>query len=284
MTAVTGFLPFFSIAIEHGYFAGGPLPSAEWEPTRETTLLMRQSGCRVAGHGATLAVFAEEARLRALQSCLRQPFVLTWRLRISDPAFDGYTGGQPAERDRVLFLSSTGAVEEAPGKSWRLHAGAEVDAAQFLKFDDPKVKALLTQREKLLRPAPIVQLVFGPDDAPVPGAVPPGKGKHFRLRFAARATLWKYFLFGPWEAAGIEVVDAAREAQFAGAKAARLPDGRTTLTVRSVAPIALQQRPTQRFSLRSRDDGQDLIERLPFASPGSFGASEEGLPVSEIYV
>jgi hypothetical protein len=291
MNAVTGFLPFFSVAIEHGYFADGRCPALEWQPTAATVRLLHRAGCHTAMARGALAVYAEESRLAMLRSCLqdpRDPFCLTYRLRSHDSAFESFTGGAPAERDRVLYLSNTPGVRDDAGVT-QLHSEAQVAPGQYLPFTDARVMSLLAPSEKLLRPMPVVQLLLGPADAPDEGgpSQQPQPGKRFRIRFAARATLWKYFLFGPWSASAVEVVDLARQVAFGAPGPESLPDGRAAVTVRSTDPIVLQQRPTQRFQLRSREEGQDaavLIERLPFAAPGRTGGSEGGVPVSEIYV
>lgn len=294
MSAVAGFLPFFSVATEHGYFADGHCPVLEWQPAPATARLLERAGCRTARSRGGLAVYADEARLPVLRSFLRDerdPFRLTYRLLSHDNQFESYTGGAPSEPDRVLFLTSAAAVADEAGDdtgTWRLHPDPEVGAAQYLPRTDERIAAVLAPHERLMRPAPVVQLAFGPADAPGQQPAPAQQqGKRFRIRFAARATLWKYFLFGPWSASAVEVVDLARQVAFGAPGPESLPDGRAAVTVRSTGPIVLQQRPTQRFQLRSREEGQDaavLIDRLPFASPGSLGGSEGGVPVSEIYV
>jgi hypothetical protein len=288
MRAAAAFLPFFSVSIEHGYFSDDHGPALEWRPTPAAAMLLERAGCRTTCSRGTLSVYADQSRLPALRSCLQDPreaFCLTYRLQLRDSLFESYTGGAPGERDRVLFLSNTAGVLDDTGVQ-QLHPDTEVTSAQYLPFTDERLAAVLALSERSMRPSPIVQLVFGPQDAPVPGESPLPAGRRFRIRFAARSTLWKYFLFGPWSAAAIEVVDLARQASFSAPRPERLPDGRAAVTVRSAAPIALQQRPTQRFQLRSREEGQDaiLIDRLPFAAPGRMGAAEDGVAVSEIYV
>lgn len=288
MSAPAGLVPFFSVTVEHGYFCDGHGPAIEWQPTPAAAWLLERAGCLTACSRGTLSVYADASRLPALRSCLRDrrdPFRLMYRLRVRDSLFESYTAGLPVERDRVLFLSSEAAADDGAGGR-RLHPEPEVGPAQYLPFTDDRLAAVLALSERLLRPAPVVQLRFGIGDAPAQDASPPGPGRQFRIRFGARATLWKYFLFGPWDASAIEVVDLAQRATFDAPRAERLPDGRAALTVRSAEPIALQQRPLQRFQLRSREEGQDavLIDRLPLAAPERSGPGEGGVAVSEIYV
>lgn len=289
MTAVAGFVPFFSVEVEHGYFADGHCPTLRWQPTPAAASLLERAGCRAAPSRGGLSVYADESRLPALRSFLqdeRAPFCLTYRLLPHDSQFESYTGGAPAERDRVLFLSNASGMAGDAG-AIALHPDPEVGPAQYLPYTDERLAAVLGLHERMMRPSPIVQLTLGPGDLPVSGASVPQPGKRFRIRFAARATLWKYFLFGPWSASAVEVVDLSRQVAFGAPGPESLPDGRAAVTVRSTDPIVLQQRPTQQFQLRSREEGQDaavLIERLPFAAPGGTGGSEGGVPVSEIYV
>jgi hypothetical protein len=64
---------------------------------------------------------------------------------------------------------------------------------------------------------------------------------------------------------------------------------RPIVSVQSVQPIALKDRPAGRFQLRQgRDDGERvLIKRLPLASASRFGSETSGSTtnlISEIYV
>lgn len=103
-----------------------------------------------------------------------------------------------------------------------------------------------------------------------------------------RKTYWKYLLVGDWGNA-LQVTDVAGVVRFGESDLEVLPDGTRVTVIRSAVPIALAERPRQRFQLR-RGTGADarvLVARLPLAGPAGLrreivdGALSD---VSEIFV
>ncbi|MES2937653.1 MAG: hypothetical protein V4864_08215 [Pseudomonadota bacterium] len=286
---MAGYLPFFSVAVAHGFHGGGPWPQLEWRPDAQTQRLLERSGCMAGPSRDGLAVFFDSDRRKLLASCLadaREPMVLRWQLHAPGLPLETVTEGAPTHYGPVLFLSNAAAVHEAETGMWRLHAGETVGAGDWLPPGVPALAGPFDTGRRGPR-VPTVQLGFGPDDLPSTAAG--DAGKRFRIRFAARATVWKYFFVGDFPADGLEVVDLEHIARFEPPKPEQLSDGRAALTVRSADPIVLQRQPTQRFQLLRREDGREsvVIARLPAAAAGSLMRdATEGTPamVSEIYV
>lgn len=283
-----GYLPLLSVSVSHGFY-GGAWPGLQWRPTPQTQRLLARAGCVAGPSRCGLALYFDGTRRNLLASCLadtRQPLTLVYRLRCPGLPLEAVTEGVDRRADRVLFLSDRQAVLQPDGVS-RLHEGEAVGPGQWVPTDAPQVQDLLEAADRLVRPAPIVQLSLGPQDLPVDDEESPGK--RFAIRFAARATYWKYFFVGDWPVQEMQVVDVAQQAQFEPPMNETLADGRAAVTVRSAQAIALQQQPQQHFQLRRRERGEELvlIERLPAAAAGALASGTvdgEPVAVSEIYV
>lgn len=85
-----------------------------------------------------------------------------------------------------------------------------------------------------------------------------------------RKTYWKYLLVGDWGNT-LQVNDPAGEVAFTDADHEVLPDGTRVAVMRSAVPIALSERPPERFQLRrgAGADARVLVTRLPLASPAA---------------
>jgi hypothetical protein len=87
----------------------------------------------------------------------------------------------------------------------------------------------------------------------------------------------------------LQVTDVAGVVRFGDSDHEVLPDGTRVTVIRSAVPIALAERPRQRFQLR-RGTGADarvLVARLPLASPAGLRREiVDGVlsDVSEIFV
>ena len=122
-----------------------------------------------------------------------------------------------------------------------------------------------------------------------PASASPPEPKHYTLRFATRAAVWKYWLIGDWRDTEPQVVDPEGQTAFQQAQDATLPDGRRALTIRSAAPIAIFRRSPFRFQLRGRTGNGErlLVKRLPVAGTAHLvrePRAQGGSLVSEIYV
>jgi hypothetical protein len=168
--------------------------------------------------------------------------------------------------------------------SFRLHAGETVSHVDVRPLTWPLVsQSLGTTSPNGARLMPPLALLR------VPLALVPPAPLIYTVRFAPRATVWKYCLHGDWPEPQLQVVDLASGVEFGDPEPDRLDNGAPLLAIRSRAPIALAQRSERRFQLRSRQRGGDkvLVKRLPVAA-AQFLAREqiggESRLVSEIHV
>lgn len=277
------YLPLLSLTVAHAYYGDAPCPALRFVPSERTHAWLGRSACIVRDRVGGFDVYQDAAETDRLQLALDDPDEmpwLSWWARCDDPLFASYTDGLPRDLDHVLAFDSAAAEFDADRSDWRLHAApaAGPDQAVAWPHTPPGEEA--------------------PPHLPVPPAfvvtlrLPPGIAAwRYRVRFAARAPVWKYCLLGDWDSSsGIRVVDPGNEADFAPAEAETLAGGRAAMAIRSRAGIALQYRPPQRFQLRGSNGGgaeRVLIKRLPAA--GARGLVRETIDgaatwVSEILV
>ncbi len=283
------YLPLFSLEVEHSYFSNSVCRGLHIGPSTQSALLLERSGCllRRTDRGVMVlfdASASEAMRLRASDAL--EPFCVHFLAHAQDPAFANYTDGEFGSSQSVLLLDSRRAVLDESSR-WRLHAGASTSAADVRRFASARAAKPLSQRERHEQPHFMVSVRVCPSDLPQTAQ----QAKRYYCRLPARSTIWKYYLFGDLAEApyNVQVVDLGQANEFDAAVSERLPDGQSVLAVRSCAPIALQERSSQRFQLRQRGAGADkvLVKRLPVASPSLLHRETlGGVPtwVSEIYI
>jgi hypothetical protein len=288
------YLPLFSLEVEHSYFPGNVCRSLGLVPTAESARRLERTGCLLRPTDRGLIVLFDASAADALRmhaGDVDEPLRFHFLARATDPAFANYTDATIGASPSLLMLDSRrAALDEGSGR-WRLHAAAAAGAADLRGLDSPEAIEALSVHER--RAPPHFAVSVGIEAAEVAQAAR-GQGRRYVCRLEARATVWKYVLFGDLAEATkdqdeVLVVDLGQAFQFAAAVGERLPDGQSVLTVRSAAPIALQERSERRFQLRRRGSGTDkvLIKRLPVASPRQLSRETlGGIPtlVSEIYV
>lgn len=110
----------------------------------------------------------------------------------------------------------------------------------------------------------------------------------YTLRFAARKTIWRYYLVGlpadQMKSAKIEPVSINGKAVsfITGSEPVTLPTGQSALEIRSNQPIPLAEAPTARVLLST--DGMTDSQRLPCAGPDIALANDGETWVSNIFV
>ena len=114
-------------------------------------------------------------------------------------------------------------------------------------------------------------------------------GRIYRVELQARQAVWKYILVGDWTPEQPFIVDLDGRDEFEPARPEIVAGGSPALSIRSLAPIPLQERSARRFQLRGRTDEVErvLVRRLAVASAAQWGpdtADSAAVPVSEIYV
>lgn len=278
--AMGPYLPLLRIDAEHAYFADGQCRGLRFVPTDATQALLQAAGCVVRENGTALVAFGHRQAFSGLQAPGDAPPALVWQLRAGDEGFAAYTEGFARLPGELLHFDAADAVFDAQHDRWCLHAGDTASAADVRPLTWPLVAQALDAAARRVPPCALVRVPLGTlSQVPL----------RLRLRFAARATVWKYCLFGSWSEPQLQVVDLAREAEFTEPAVEQLDGGLPMLAIRSRERIAVRQRSERRFQLRSRHGGGDkvLIKRLPVAGARQLGREEiDGVStlVSEIHV
>lgn len=113
---------------------------------------------------------------------------------------------------------------------------------------------------------------------------------HYTLRFAARKTLWKYYL--PYNGAteALTIADLDNGLTFSQQPDEVLPTGDRAMVFQSGRTIAMSHRPQYRLQLRQdrERNARVLVNRLPVASARQINrqatASDNPVYVSEIFI
>lgn len=266
---MSAYREWFRIALEHAYFGPGAHGGWRLVPTFETEATLRAMRARVLALPDGLAVMAPLAALVDAEGV-----ALTFLADAADPLVGACTLPQ-APAGWILCADSRDAVREPDG-AWRLHAGPVLGA-------DALVEAAPFARPAGTAPSrPQLVVRIAPDDAA--GAAAP----RYVVRLDVAAAHWKYYLLDGLARRALTIVDVDERVAFERADDVALA-GRPAAVFLSDRPIALRQRPSQRFQLRERAPFGDkvLMKRLPVARAGLGQRSVVGgsaVLVSEIFV
>lgn len=251
---------FAAVDVRHDYFADGYARHLLFLPHADTRAFVRRFDMLLHVDGRSLAIMAAESQLQGIWSEREdgaQPRMLCFDIHSIDEACAYYTDAvstpPQAEGDAALPASLL-PVPAGAGAPWATVA-LPLDAARSDDFS-AWVSAL---------------------------------GLTYRLCMHSRRTIWKYVLTGDWRGRALSVVDQRGEVSFTAPAEERLPNGQRALALHSTSPIALCERPPQRFQLRDMTDASErvLIPRLPGATPQRlWRETVRGEPthVSEIFV
>ncbi len=264
----------FTVEVRHEYFANGICPGLVLRETPETSRAMVNLGLVRRDLAGGIAVFSDG-------SAPQDGFDLDFLLETTDPAFHSYTEIEGlAGAAALAFDSSRCAVPQLDG-TCRLHIAPEASAADCMESGaarsgfKPGVPPVALVRIRATPPAEAASLLSGT--------------RHV-IAFRARRRYWKYFVLGQ-DASDPppSIRDADMQEEFEPAVPALLAGDRPAVTLRSKAPIALRERPAQRFQLRVRTPAGErvLVKRLAVATPQLLGKETidgREVVVSEIYV
>ena len=289
---MTNYRCLLEIAVRHGYYAGEACEGLRFVPTPATRhLIERADGLvRVTPHGLVLLA-AEDRAADWLRDGAGQDETLAWSIRSADSAFAECTAHSGRPRQEAMLFDASNATPDTATGYERLHAREVASTADRRLLVAAAEDGLFDPATLRENPCALVRV---PLRSLAADAAQPAR---FLIRFAPCAAVWKYCLVGDWPEPGLHVVDLAQQVDFEPVPARRLADGRASLAFRSTAPIALHQRPEERFQLRSRATppvdgagaraGKVLVKRLPAAAPRHFSREVIGgasALVSEIFV
>ena len=251
---------FARVEVRHDYFADGSARHLRFVPHAATAVFLRRFDMPCRSDDRSLLIGVEEAMLAGIWSERQdddQPRELRFDIHWNDPACAYYTDAVIAPREACN--------DDVPHVPLR---------EPVVAFPTP----LVTIGLPLLDDAQI--------DFETWRARPEAR---YRLDLSSRHTIWKYVFVGDWRGRSLAVVDVRDEVAFTAPVGETLPDGQAALVVHSASPIALRERPPQRFQLRDVTESPErvLISRLPGAQPQRLWREMLGgqpTIVSEIFV
>jgi hypothetical protein len=251
---------FATIDVRHDYFADGSARHLVFRPHADTTAFLRRFGMLLRADGCSLSLSVDEAQLPGIWSERLQegtPRTLCFDIHSADAECAYYTGAVntlPEAQDDGTQPAPLLPVPSTPMAPW---------ATVALPLNGTASDDFMTWTAAL--------------------------GTPYQLRMQSRSTIWKYLLIGEWRGRTLSIIDQRGEMTFTAPAPERLPNGQAALAVHSNLPIALRERPPQRFQLRDVTDAPErvLIPRLPGAVPQRLWRETvrgEPTAVSEIFV
>lgn len=249
---------FTTIDVRHDYFADGLARHLLFLPHKDTLAFLRRFRVLQHANGHSLAIMVPEPQLQNLWNERMdggEPRVLRFDVHSMDAACVCYTGlvsTLPHRDDDGALPATLLPATSASTAPWATVA-LQVDASGSNGF----------------------------------AAWISSLGETYRLRMHGRSTIWKYLLTGDWGSRVLSIVDQRGEVSFTAPIHERLPNGQDALAAHSTSPIALRERPLQRFQLCDAVSAKVLISRLPDATPQRLRRETvhgESVHVSEILV
>lgn len=282
----------FKITVRHVFFSTNSGPCFEFVPTSRTGHIIKNADLLFRAEADRFMVAydldaAEALRLFILGDNNNLDFKFNVYAR--DPYFANYTDVSSDPSGSIpCFNNRLKVTETAAGR--HLEMIDHVVAGESSGLDDISHRASLARK-------PAFRVTIGVSgqwlDA-VPGQDRAEQGEYV-IRFAARKTYWKYYLLGAFaEKAAhgdkqIRIIDQRGDIQFHAAGLQTPFTGTAAAVFYSNEPIALRERPDNRFQLRQQVSGGEkvLVKRLANASAVNLYrevVNGKEAYVSEIYV
>ncbi len=252
--------PFATVDVRHDYFADGSARHLVFQPHADTSAFLRRFDMVLRADGCSLSISVAESKLQGIWSERmdgNEPRALCFDVRCTDATCTYYTEAvtvPPRAQDDGALPAPLLAVPPTPAAPLAIVA-LRLDATGSNDFNGWTA----------------------------------AMGVSYRLSMQSRSTIWKYLLTGDWRGRALSVVDQRGEMTFTVPAQERLSNGQYALAVHSAKPIALRERPSQRFQLRDVTEVPErvLISRLPGATPQRLWRETvrgEPTTVSEIFV
>lgn len=274
--------PLFSLAVEHEFFPERICLGLDFVPTAASATLLQKTGLLTRQNANGFQVFFDSDQAEALDLYAGnpdEPFDFAYRVYSKDLLFKNYTEAGTYKEDALLYFDSEKALPDGPDR-FRLHEAAAVSEADLLSFDAPLLNAMLSKKDRLVRPAFVVKIALSSRR---------DRSSDYTLKFRSRETFWKYYLLGNRARKEAYITDLGNKTQFEFTGSEALNDQKIALTFRSKNPIPLREKLDCRFQLRERGpgNGKVLINRLPVAAATQISKETiNGIEavISEIYV
>ncbi|MBI1395191.1 MAG: hypothetical protein GC151_04355 [Betaproteobacteria bacterium] len=271
--------PLLRVDVRHEFHRDGICPALSFIQTPETARLIASRGMVFRATTGGFAIFRPDDR------DADDDLVFTVVMQVADPAFANYTDLDGASSGAWYLFDRARAPNGTDDSVARLHEEPWVSASERMAPDTGQLLASLTGRVWAVPPLGVVRVSAGGNPAPAADS-----GERYGITFRARRTLWKYYVLGA-PASGVPpaISDPDGVIEFESTGAESLAGNREAITLRSTAPIALQERPAHRFQLRVKTTTGErvLVRRLAVASPNHLGKDTidgHEVTVSEIYI
>lgn len=290
----------FGITVRHAFFSVNAGPSLTFLPTPRTGRVIHNAGLLIRTGASRLVLCYDADSTEALRLFLAEAednLDFDFNVYARDPYFENYTDidSYPAGSIPCFNSRLKAAVPEREGFGAR-ETQSVVMAAEVSAPDEERFCTGLSREYS--GHGPIFRVTIGVrgqwldiDTGRDRGA----ESREYVVSFESRKTYWKYCVFGEVADAGAQVdtglriVDLGGDIQFqAVGRQALFPD-RAAMVFYSNKPVALRDRPENRFQLRRQGSSGEkvLVKRLANASPGNLYREVidgEMVYVSEIYV
>lgn len=257
------------IAVEHRFFPGGLCRVADFVPTQKTCSAMKKAGLLIKDMPNGIRAFYDEDKLDSLMLYVAdpdEPLFLGFKVFSKDACFMNYTHPPTYSEDSILCFDNLNAKNEAAGDIM-LHDEEYVSEADFRKLDLFPFN-LLNARDKLIRPAFVVNIRIGMQEGGPADKRGAPAFRNYTIRFRARETFWKYYLLGDMTKRKSYIYDRNNGTGFELIGEETLSDNRTAVIFRSTEAIPLREKSECHFQLKEQGagGGKVLIKRLPVAS------------------
>lgn len=280
----------FNFAIEHTYFTDLVCKSLNFIPTDLSAALLKKAGLLLKPSENGISVFYEENKkdiLRLHAEDAEDGLKLQFKVFSKDPYFLTYTTPAAKADDSVLYFSNKQLTQDEAGRQ-RLHSDGYVSETAYQKMTSAELSGVLSQKDYLVKPNLIVQIVITADD-PIFRGTPDAAAKRYYIRFNTHLTFWKYYILGELVKRQIYIADLDNEIKFEDIGNVMLPGHRKAVMLQSSSAMPMQETHSQRFQLREHGDMGDrvLIKRMPNACISSMdGKIVDGKieAISEIYI
>jgi hypothetical protein len=285
---MSAYRELFRLSIAHAYHGGRSLPDCRIVPAGATLALMERCGLVMRQLPDALVFLMPAARLDVLRSDIADAggaFSFLLCVYAGDPLLPSYTAPS-APPGMLLLADSRRAVRDDDG-AFRLHPDERLGAESLAADADPLCAGALAQGPAR-RPFLLVHLALSNAADGFPGAAGDPPVRMFKVRLAAAASYWKYYLLGALAQRELAVADVDGAMAFQRTPEERL-ESRPAAVFLSERAIGLRERPGERFQLLENTPFGEkiLIKRMPVASPGIRQKAEidgRAVLVSEIFI
>lgn len=280
-------LPLVRLEARCEYFENGACRDLQFVLSPSSIGLARSRNLLVRCMHDSITIYATAGGepTRAVGS--EETLTLTTKVFAGDTDFANYADLDGRSMDRVFRFDSSRAMKGNEGSGYRLHEAPWAGTTDLMPVTAPELDGVLDARERLAPPLAVVTLHVNPREVADAARVP-----SYYFAFRARRTVWKYYVLGATQKeAALSIRDPDGTVEFVAGTGSpeRLGNDRSAVTLLSNSPIALRERPNQRFQLRSNtpDGGKVLVRRLAVPSPRQLAkeiVNGREVAVSEIYI